>query len=67
MQVLHPDVENEVVDFLEEVPETDPYNVLKTAILKIMGQLDEQIIQELFNNISLSDSFMAHERSHQQQ
>lgn len=51
MQALHSDVENEVV----EVPETDPYNVLKTAILKIMVQSDEQMIQELFNNISSND------------
>lgn len=51
MQALHSDVENEVV----EVPETDPYNVLKTAIIKIMVQSDEQMIQELFNNISSND------------
>lgn len=55
VQDLPPDVVNEVANLWEEVPETDPYNVLETEILKRMGHPDEQTIREPFNNIILGD------------
>lgn len=68
VQALPPDMVNEVADLLEEVLETVPYNMLKTAILKGMGQSNEQMIQFLFNNISLGDrtlsQLLQHMRCH---
>lgn len=51
VQSLSPDAGNEVADLLKDVPDTNPYNVLKMVNIKRTGRLDKQMLWELFNNL----------------
>ncbi|CAE1274876.1 unnamed protein product [Acanthosepion pharaonis] len=50
--VLPPAIVDEVADFLEAVPEVEPYARLKEAILRRMGRTEESLIRELFSNLT---------------
>ncbi|CAE1293168.1 unnamed protein product [Acanthosepion pharaonis] len=50
--VLPPAIVDEVSDFLEAVPEVEPYARLKEAILRRMGRTEESLIRELFSNLT---------------
>ncbi|CAE1230928.1 unnamed protein product [Acanthosepion pharaonis] len=50
--VLPPAIVDEVSDFLEAVPELEPYARLKEAILRRMGRTEETLIRELFSNLT---------------
>jgi hypothetical protein len=45
----------EVVDILKEVPETTPYDAIRTAIIARACQSDSKMLRELFNSIELGD------------
>lgn len=44
VQALPPDEINEVTDLLENMPDTDPYHVLKMVIIKRAGRSDKQML-----------------------
>ncbi|CAE1230931.1 unnamed protein product [Acanthosepion pharaonis] len=50
--VLSPAIVDEVSDFLEAVPEVEPYARLKEAIRRRMGRTEETLICELFSNLT---------------
>ncbi|CAE1284077.1 unnamed protein product [Acanthosepion pharaonis] len=50
--LLPPAIVDEVSDFLEGVPEVEPYARLKEAILRRMGRTEETLIRELFSNLT---------------
>lgn len=48
---LPPTIVDELSDFLEAVPEVEPYNTLKEAIRR-MGRSEEALIRELFSDLT---------------
>lgn len=55
VQALTPSIINEIAHILEAVPEHEPYSSFKEAILKRTGHSDEDLICELFNNVTRDD------------
>lgn len=55
IQALPPSVVDEVADILENVPEENPYSCLRDAILKRTGRSDEDLLRELFSNVTRGD------------
>ncbi|CAE1277608.1 unnamed protein product [Acanthosepion pharaonis] len=49
---LPPTIVDEVSDFLEAVPEVEPYTQLKEDILRRMGRTEEALIRELFSDLT---------------
>lgn len=44
-----------MADLLENIPDTEPYSRIKSAILKRTGKSDEEMLRELFTNITMGD------------
>ena len=55
IQVLPEDVANEVDDLLENIPPSQPYTILREAILTRMGHSKTKMLRELLNNVELGD------------
>ena len=53
VQNLPMDIAQEVQDLLDPVPEENPYDILKAAILKRTGKSNENNLRDLFNNLEL--------------
>ncbi|CAE1168528.1 unnamed protein product [Acanthosepion pharaonis] len=55
VQALPASIVEEVEDILLNTPDQLPYTCLKEAILKRTGRSDEDLIRDLFSNVSLGD------------
>ena len=53
VQNLPMDIAQEVQDLLDPMPEENPYDTLKAAILKRTGKSNESNLRDLFNNLEL--------------
>lgn len=50
-----PSVVEEATALLETIPEENPYDTLKTAIIKRIAKSNESMLRDLFNNVELGD------------
>ena len=55
VEKLPGEIAAEVTDILDPMPEHQPYDTLKEAIIKRIGKSDEAKLRELFNNVQLEN------------
>ena len=52
---LTPEIAEEVEDFITDMPEKDPYNTLKDAVISRTAVSDQRRLDELFSNVEIGD------------
>ena len=55
MQKLPPDIVGKISDFLSDIPQQDPYDRLKEAIIKRTGRSEEERIEDVLRNVTRGD------------